>query len=127
VKELIEKIAELVYRSKRLGGSVVGGKLIIKPYQGKTIEIPEKIQSVPKSVPKKNIDSLVDPMWLWKLDHFKKFPRPSSYIPQTPGSYVPQTYISKKEKKKLAKEKKRLRKEKTKLEKSKKKLENSEK
>jgi len=125
VKEVFEKIAELIYRSKGLGGPGGGGKLIIKPYQGKTIEVPEKIQ--PPKKKKKNIDSLVDPMWLWELDHFKKFPRPSSYIPQTQGSYVPQTNISKKEKKKLAKEKKREQKEKAKPEKIKKIVENREK
>lgn len=121
IREVFEKIAELIYKAKELDIPEKDEKLTIKPYHGEFIEVPEKIQ--PRK--KKKIDSLVDPDLLWYLDQFGKLPE--SYIPQTPGSYMPQTIISKREKKKLAKEKKKQDKEKTKLEKEKKIIEKREK
>ena len=97
VKEVFEKIAELIYRAKVLGGSGRGGGLIVKPYRGETIKVPEKILGEPKyKFPSSN------------------WPRPyGSSIFRRP--YKPQTIISKRDKKKLTKEKKKQDKEKTKL------------
>jgi len=93
VKEVFEKIAELIYRAKLLGGSGRGGRLIVKPYRGETIKVPDEILGAPK------------------------YKHPSSNFPR-PGML--QTIISKKEKKKLAKKQKREQKKKARLEKEKK-------
>jgi len=98
IKEAFEKIAELIYRAKDPIKPIKNRKLIIKPYQGESIEVPDKNLSKPA----------------FSTFGKSKYEPPSSILPRP---YKPQTIISKKEKKKLAKKKKREQKEKAKLEK----------
>lgn len=94
VKEVFKKIAELIYKVRNFDKPEKNEKLIIKPYQGEIIEIPE---AVPK---RSSINSLIDPMFLWYLDHLPKY-----------GPRFYPNILSKKEKKNLSKEKKREQKE----------------
>ena len=58
VKEVFEKIAELIYRAQVLNALARYQKIIIKPYQGEFIEIPEVAHK------RSSLDSVVDPTWL---------------------------------------------------------------
>jgi len=110
IKEAFEKIAEEVYRAK-LNKPKKNKKLIIKPYQGELIEIPEEIPSqggVKRYSFYEKEDSFLKYI-------FKKFG--GIYYP-----YIPRS-IFEKEKKKKKKKKKYQQKEKAKLEKEKKKKE----
>lgn len=89
VKAAFEKIAELIYITKKLNKPVKNQKLIVKTYQGETVETPktEHIETPYK------ID---DPYWLDALDHSPNFPRYPSF---------PRSIRIRKVKKGLAKEK----------------------
>ncbi|MHA1235113.1 MAG: hypothetical protein ACTSQL_08520, partial [Promethearchaeota archaeon] len=101
IKEAFEKIAEEMYRAQDPNKPKKNRKLIIKPYQGETIEVPDKNMSKPAFSTIKSY-GIPEP-------HPSSFPRPSF-----PRPYKPRTIISKKEKKKKDKEKKRQQKEKEK-------------
>ena len=72
MKEAFEKIAELIYITKTLNRPLRINKLIVKAYQGETVETPktEYIKSPYK------ID---DPFWLDELDRSPNFPRFPSF------------------------------------------------
>ena len=97
VKEVFEKIAELIYRVKNLDEHEKNEKLIIKPYQGEFIEIPKAASK--KASPYK----IIDPYWLDALDHRSGFGNPRPIYPK----FI-KIKIGKKE---LTEEKKRKRKE----------------
>ena len=82
VKEVFEKIAELIYRAKVLNTPLKNQKLIVKTYHGETINY-----------------KIIDPYWLDALDY------PSGFISDLNPSY-PKYIEIKKVKKNLAKEKK---------------------
>jgi len=105
LKEAFEKIAEVIYRTKELGEPWKNKNMIIKPYQGELIEIPEEIPSQ-------------EGVWQYSInekeDSFLK------YISEKFG-YIPRSIFEKEKKKKD--KKKREQKEKAKFEKEKKKKE----
>ena len=96
VKEVFEKIAELIYRAKVLNTPLKNQKLIVKTYHGETIKSPNY--------------KIIDPYWLDALDNLG---------PITAGfeSYPPCIEIRslKKTKKKLTEEQKRERKKRANL------------
>ena len=113
MKEVFERIAELVYRTKVLNIPIKNTKLISKPYQGKTIgsPIPKNIQHPPKK--RGNVDSLFEPDWLDRLDNLRfgieffnyQRKRKEEDVEDEPNR--PRTNTSKKEKKKKSFRKKK--------------------
>ncbi|GAF97683.1 unnamed protein product, partial [marine sediment metagenome] len=111
IKEAFEKIAEEIYRAQDPIKPIKNRKLIIKPYQGELIEIPDEI---PSQGGEKQYS------FYEKEDSFLKYISKKFgglYHPNIPRS------IFEKEKKKKKKKKKYQQKEKAKLEKEKKKKE----
>jgi len=115
IRDVFEKIAEEVYRSKEPNIPKKSKKLIIKPYRGESIEVPAPKLAKPTKPA------------FWPTNREQKYEPPSSNFPHPNFSppYFPRLYRpynkshtikSKKEKKKLAKEKKKQDKEKIKFE-----------
>ena len=109
VKDVFEKISELIYQSKTLNKPIKVGKVSINPYQGEYIDIPEKIPSHEGIKFKRPEYTIPESNW----------PSPSNWPPPTRHKGV----MSKKEKMNKNKKKKYEQKEKAKLEKEKKKKE----
>ena len=100
VKDVFKKIAELIFRIKVLNTTVKNQKIIVKTYQGETIETPKTPNY-----------KILNPYWLDALDDSGSITSPfRSYPP-----YIEIKRVKKKEQKPLTEEEKRLRKEKAKL------------
>ena len=102
IKEAFEKIAEEIYRAKEPNKPIKNRILIIKPYQGELIEIPEEI---PSHEGEKQY-SFYEKEESFLKYIFKKFGGPRRY------PYIPRSIFEKEKKKKNKKKKKREQKEK---------------